>query len=76
MAVLVDSNSRVVVQGITGAQGALHAKACIEYGTKIVAGVTPGEGGQQFEGLPVFNLVSEAVAQAGASRPGGSIDGG
>ncbi|MCZ6531894.1 MAG: succinate--CoA ligase subunit alpha [SAR324 cluster bacterium] len=66
MAVLVDSNSRVVVQGITGAQGALHAKACIEYGTKIVAGVTPGKGGQQFEGLPVFNLVSEAVAQAGA----------
>ncbi len=66
MPVLVDSDTKVVVQGITGAQGALHAKACMEYGTRIVAGVTPGKGGQDFEGVPVFNLVSEAVEQAGA----------
>ncbi|MEE8395097.1 MAG: succinate--CoA ligase subunit alpha, partial [bacterium] len=66
MAVLVDKNTKVVVQGITGSQGALHARACIEYGTKLVAGVTPGKGGQSFDGVPVFNLVSEAVAQSGA----------
>lgn len=66
MAVLVDRNTRVVVQGITGAQGALHARACKEYGTQIVAGVTPGKGGQSFEGTPVFNLVQQAVQQTGA----------
>ncbi len=66
MAVLVGKNTRVVVQGITGAQGALHARACKEYGTQIVAGVTPGKGGQSFEGTPVFNLVEQAVRQAGA----------
>jgi len=66
MAVLVNKNTRVVVQGITGSQGALHARACKEYGTQIVAGVTPGKGGQSFEGIPVFNLVEEAVRQAGA----------
>lgn len=66
MAVLVDKNTKVVVQGITGSQGALHARACMEYGTQIVAGVTPGKGGQSFDGVPVFNLVSEAVQKAGA----------
>ena len=66
MAVLVDRNTKVVVQGITGAQGALHARACAEYGTNIVAGVTPGKGGQDFEGTPVFNLVSDAVRETGA----------
>ena len=66
MSVLVDRNTRVVVQGITGAQGALHAKACLEYGTNIVAGVTPGKRGQTQHGVPVFNLVSEAVAETAA----------
>jgi succinyl-CoA synthetase alpha subunit len=66
MAVLVNKDTRVVVQGITGSQGALHARACKEYGTKIVAGVTPGKGGQSFEGTPVFNLVGEAVQATGA----------
>ncbi len=66
MSVLVDKRTQVVVQGITGSQGALHARACRAYGTKIVAGVTPGKGGQDFEGIPVFDLVSEAVQQTGA----------
>lgn len=66
MSVLVDKNTKVIVQGITGSQGALHAKACLEYGTQVVGGVTPGKGGQNFEGVPVFNLVSDAVAATGA----------
>ena len=66
MSVLVGSHSKIVVQGITGSQGALHARACKEYGTQIVAGVTPGKGGQDFEGTPVFNLVDEAVNKTGA----------
>ena len=66
MAVLVDKNTRVVVQGITGGQGSLHARACKDYGTQIVAGVTPGKGGQDFEGIPVYNLVAEAVEATGA----------
>ena len=67
MAVLVDKDTKVVVQGITGAQGALHTRACREYGTQIVAGVTPGKGGQSFEGIPVYDLVSVAVRESGAS---------
>ncbi|MBI3992845.1 MAG: CoA-binding protein, partial [Candidatus Lambdaproteobacteria bacterium] len=66
MSVLVNKNTRVLVQGITGAQGALHARACLEYGTRIVAGVTPGKGGQKFDSVPVFNLVSDAVKETGA----------
>ena len=66
MSVLVNKNTKVVVQGITGSQGALHARACREYGTQIVAGVTPGKGGQDFEGVPVYDLMSEAVAATGA----------
>ena len=67
MAVLVNKNTRALVQGITGSQGALHARACREYGTQIVAGVTPGKGGQSFEGVPVFDLVSDAVQETGAT---------
>ena len=66
MAVLVDNNTKVLVQGITGSQGALHARACIEYGTNIVAGVTPGKGGQDFDGIPVYDLVAEAAEESGA----------
>ncbi len=61
MSVLVDSNTRLLVQGITGSSGAFHAKACLDYGTNVVAGVTPGKGGQKFEGsVPIFDTVSEA----------------
>jgi succinyl-CoA synthetase alpha subunit len=68
MAILVGKDTRVVVQGITGSAGAFHAKQCLEYGTKIVAGVTPGRGGEKFEGkVPVFNTVREAVRETGAS---------
>ena len=55
MAVLVDKNTRLIVQGITGREGTFHAKACAEYGTKVVGGVTPGKGGTTHEGWPVFN---------------------
>lgn len=61
MSVLVDENTRVIVQGITGKQGSFHAKLMKEYGTNVVAGVTPGKGGQQAEGVPVYNSVKEAV---------------
>lgn len=68
MAILVGKDTRVVVQGITGAAGSFHAKKCMEYGTKIVAGVTPGRGGELFEGqVPVFNTVSAAVRETGAN---------
>ena len=67
MAVLVDGNTKVLVQGITGSQGALHARACMEYGTNVVGGVTPGKGGQDFDGVPVFDLVSDAVRATGAN---------
>ena len=63
MSVLVNQSTRVLVQGITGKEGSAHARRSIEYGTKIVAGVTPGRGGQSFEGVPVFNTVSEAVKE-------------
>ncbi len=68
MAVLVDENTRVVVQGITGKEGGFHASQMIEYGTKVVAGVTPGKGGQKSEhGVPVFNTVAEAIEKEGAN---------
>ena len=67
MSVLVDKNSKLLVQGITGSQGALHARGCREYGTNIVAGVTPGKGGQEFDDIPVFNSVQEAVDTTGAN---------
>ena len=67
MSILVDSDTRVVVQGITGGEGRFHTKACLEYGTRIVAGVTPGKGGQEVEGVPVYNTVAEAAAREGAN---------
>ncbi len=67
MSILVDENTRVVIQGITGRDGSFHAKAMKEYGTKVVAGVTPGKGGQTVEGIPVFNTVAEAVRETGAN---------
>src|SRR5580700_3282763 len=67
MAVLVDKNTRLIVQGITGREGTFHAKACAEYGTNVVGGVTPGKGGTTHEGWPVFNTVEEAVKETGAN---------
>jgi len=67
MSILVDENSRVVVQGITGGEGTFHTRHCLEYGTKIVAGVTPGKGGQKVEQVPVFNTVQEAVEKEGVN---------
>jgi len=67
MSILVDSRSRVLVQGITGSEGSFHTQQCIEYGTNVVAGVTPGKGGQKFEdSVPVFNTVAEAKAETDA----------
>src|SRR6516225_10135701 len=67
MAVLVNKDTRVVVQGLTGREGTFHAKASATYGTKIVGGVTPGKGGTTHEGWPVFNTVAEAVEKTGAN---------
>ncbi|HZB87648.1 MAG TPA: succinate--CoA ligase subunit alpha [Terracidiphilus sp.] len=67
MAVLVDNNTRLIVQGITGKEGTFHALGCAEYGTKVVGGVTPGKGGSTHEGWPVFNTVSDAVSSTGAN---------
>jgi len=67
MSILIDEGTRLVVQGITGRDGGFHAKKMIEYGTEVVAGVTPGKGGQEFEGVPIFDSVREAVEQAGAN---------
>jgi succinyl-CoA synthetase alpha subunit len=66
MSILVNKDSRIVCQGITGRQGSFHAEQCIEYGTRIVAGVTPGRGGEEHLGVPVFNSTHAAVAEAGA----------
>ena len=67
MSVLVNNDTRVVVQGITGKEGSFHARACAEYGTKVVAGVTPGKGGQKMDAVPVFNTVAQAVTATGAN---------
>ena len=67
MSILIDKGTRLVVQGITGRDGAFHTKGMIEYGTNVVAGVTPGKGGTSFEDVPVFNTVREAVEQADAN---------
>jgi succinyl-CoA synthetase alpha subunit len=68
MSILVDKNTRLLVQGITGSSGAFHAKNCLEYGTNVVAGVTPGKGGQMFEEkVPVFDTVYEARKQTGCN---------
>ena len=66
MAVLVDKNTRVLTQGITGATGQFHTRACKEYGTQMVAGVTPGKGGTRFDDIPIFDTVAQAMAATGA----------
>ena len=67
MSILVDADSRVLVQGITGTEGSFHTRQCIDYGTKVVAGVTPGKGGQTFDDtVPVFNTVAEAQTETNA----------
>ena len=66
MAILIDENTRIVIQGFTGKTGTFHAQDMISYGSNVVAGVTPGKGGQRHLGLPVFNTVKEAVQQVGA----------
>jgi succinyl-CoA synthetase alpha subunit len=70
MSILIDEKTRVVVQGITGSEGTFHTKQMIEYGTKVVAGVTPGKGGTKHEGVPVFNTVAEAVEATEANAAG------
>jgi succinyl-CoA synthetase alpha subunit len=67
MAILVNKNTRVLTQGITGATGQFHTKACKDYGTQMVAGVTPGKGGTAFEGIPIFDTVDRAVRETGAN---------
>ncbi len=67
MSILVDENTRLVVQGITGGEGTFHTQQMVEYGTLVVAGVTPGKGGQKHEGIPVFNRVAEAAEKTGAN---------
>jgi len=67
MSILVDENTRVVVQGITGNEGMFHTRQMVEYGTKVVGGVTPGKGGQKMDLIPVFNTVAQAVHETGAN---------
>jgi succinyl-CoA synthetase alpha subunit len=67
MSILVNKQTRVLTQGITGATGQFHTKACKEYGTQMVAGVTPGKGGASFEGIPIFDTVQRAVRETGAN---------
>lgn len=81
MSIFIDQSTRLIVQGITGRDGSFHAKQMMEYGTQVVAGVTPGKGGQTFEGsVPIFNTVQEAVQATGANTsviyvpPAGAAD--
>jgi len=80
MAILVNRDTRVLVQGITGREGSFHTRAMLDYGTKVVAGVTPGKGGSRAQGLPVYDLVSEAVSESSVNTsiifvpPGGAAD--
>ena len=67
MSVLIGKNTKLLIQGITGSQGMLHTRGCRDYGTNVVAGVTPGKGGQDFEGVPIFNTVQEAVKMTAAN---------
>jgi len=67
MSVLLDKNTKLIVQGITGKEGTFHALGCRDYGTNVVGGVTPGKGGQDVEGIPVFNTVREAVKETSAN---------
>jgi succinyl-CoA synthetase alpha subunit len=66
VSILVDKETKLLVQGITGKEGQFHTRACIEYGTRVVAGVTPGKGGQKMDDVPVFNTVAQAVQTTGA----------
>ena len=63
MSILIDKNTRVICQGFTGNQGTFHSRQALEYGTRMVGGVTPGKGGQNVEGIPVFDTVEEAVEE-------------
>lgn len=67
LSILVDKETRLLIQGITGGEGSFHARGCIKYGTKVVAGVTPGKGGTDLDGVPVFNTVYQAVVETGAN---------
>ncbi len=67
MSIFVDKNTKVLVQGITGREGQFHTRQCVDYGTQVVAGVTPGKGGQKMDAVPVFNTVAEARAATGAN---------
>jgi len=67
MSILIDKKTRLVVQGITGSEGSFHTKQMVEYGTKVVAGVTPGKGGTKFEGIPIYNTVEETVKEQKAN---------
>ena len=67
MSIFVDNNTRLLVQGITGKEGQFHTRQCVAYGTHVVAGVTPGKGGQKMDDVPVFNTVKAAVAETGAN---------
>lgn len=67
MSILIDQNTKVIVQGITGAEGAFHTRQMVDYGTNVVAGVTPGKGGQKKDGVPVFNTVRDALENTGAN---------
>ena len=67
MSILVDENTRLVVQGITGKEGQFHTRQCVEYGTNVVAGVTPGKGGQEMDSIPVFNSLEQARRKTGAN---------
>src|SRR5690242_7069649 len=67
MSILVNKNTKVLTQGITGSTGQFHTRACREYGTQMVAGVTPGKGGTDFEGIPIFDTVAAAVTATGAN---------
>ena len=67
MAIWVDNSTKVLVQGITGKEGRFHTDQCVEYGTRVVAGVTPGKGGTSYKGISIFETVKEAVDATGAN---------
>ena len=70
MSILLDKNTQIVIQGITGGEGSFHTREAIKFGTNIVAGMTPGKGGQEFDGIPVFNRIIDAVEKEGANASG------